>query len=187
MKLMNERTALLLLRDHMDAAEGWGRNQGREVYPRLLAFVESKPGTKVFKVSMRGINRLDLSFISETVVELARRYRGSKGFCFVDLDDTDLIENSEGAANKKEQPLFIWTDGQAELIGPKPSRGTADALVFALQHPEVRAAQFAAANPDISLANSSTKFKQLWEQGYLLRREAAAESGGIEYVYFRIG
>jgi predicted transcriptional regulator len=31
------------------------------------------------------------------------------------------------------------------------------------------------------------KFKQLWEQGFLLRRESVADSGGVEFVYQRIG
>jgi hypothetical protein len=50
----------------------------------------------------------------------------------------------------------------------------------------VRAVEFAQATPDMSIANASTKFKQLWEQGFLLRRETTAESGGVEYVYCRI-
>ena len=31
------------------------------------------------------------------------------------------------------------------------------------------------------------KFKQLWEQGFLLRQESTADTGGVEYVYHRIG
>jgi predicted transcriptional regulator len=27
------------------------------------------------------------------------------------------------------------------------------------------------------------KFKQLWEQGFLLRQESSADSGGVEYLY----
>jgi len=39
----------------------------------------------------------------------------------------------------------------------------------------------------MSVANASNKFRQLWEKGFLLRREEVAESGGMEYTYFRIG
>ena len=39
----------------------------------------------------------------------------------------------------------------------------------------------------MTIANASMKFKQLWEQGFLLREESAADSGGMEYVYSRIG
>jgi predicted transcriptional regulator len=60
------------------------------------------------------------------------------------------------------------------------------ALDFAMQRAECRAADYAAATPKMSITNASTKFKQLWEKGYLLRREIGAESGGIEFLYFPI-
>jgi predicted transcriptional regulator len=49
-----------------------------------------------------------------------------------------------------------------------------------------KATEFAA-DKGISIANASMKFKQLWERGFLLRREATADTGGIEFVYQRIG
>lgn len=170
----------------MDSPEGWGRTQGREVYQRLLDLVEANAGVMVFKVSMKGVRRVDISFASETVVEIARRYRGTKGFCLIDLEDPDLMENWEAAAVKKEQPILIWSKGSTRLAGPKPSPGNQEAFEFALERPEVRAAEFAEAKPGMAIANASMKFKQLWEQGYLLRRESTAETGGIEYRYFRV-
>ncbi len=183
---MNEGVRVLQLRNVMDKEEGWGREQGREVYQRMLRFVEDSPGVLVFKVSMKGVNRLDISFSSETVVELARRFRGRKGFCLVDLTDQDLIENLDAAAQKKEQPMLVWHGRSADLIGTAPSEGTREAFSFAMGRPECRAAEFAQSR-GISINNASSKFKQLWEQGFLLRREAIAESGGVEYLYQRIG
>jgi hypothetical protein len=177
---------VIKLREFMDEPEGWGRAQGREVYQRLLGFVEANPGVMVFRVSTRGVRRVDISFASETLVELARRYRGSKGFCLVDLDDVDMIENWEAAAAKKSQPILLWAGDSGRVIGAEPSQGNREALTFALDRPQVRAAEFAEATPGMSIANASTKFKQLWEQGFLLRRESVADSGGIEFVYQRI-
>jgi hypothetical protein len=182
---MNEGSRVLTLRDFMDRAEGWGRDQGRKVYPRLLGFVEESPGTVVFKVSMKGVQRLDISFASETIVELARRYRRVKGFCLIDLTDKDLIENVDAAAEKKDQPMMVWKGRSADLIGAKPSEGTREAFQFAMSRGQSRATEFAA-EKGVSIANASMKFKQLWEQGFLLRRESAADSGGVEYVYQRI-
>lgn len=187
MNSLNEMATVIKLREFMDSSEGWGRSQGREVYLRLLAFVEANPGVIVFHVSIKGVKRIDISFASETIVELARRYRGEKGFCFVDLEDPDMIENWDAAAEKKNQPLVIWKGEQARFIGVEPSEGNREALVFAMRHPQVRAAAFAETIPSMSIANASTKFKQLWEKGFLLRRESNADSGGIEFVYHRIG
>jgi hypothetical protein len=187
MKQMNERTRLIALRDYMDDGEGWGREQGRKVFRRLLDSVEAGSGCVVFRVSMRGVDRTDISFASETVVELARRFRGSKGFCLVDLSDPDVKENYEAAAARKAQPLIVWTGETATVIGAQPSQGAREALEFALQRPRTRAAEFVADKSGMTIANASMKFKQLWEQGFLLREESAADTGGVEYVYSRIG
>ena len=186
MKLMNERSMVIKLHEFMDEPEGWGRVEGREVYQRLLEFVEANPGVMVFRVSTEGVRRVDISFASETLVELARRYRGSKGFCLVDLDDVDMIENWEAAAAKKSQPIVLWVGDNGRVIGTKPSQGNRDALSFALSRSQARASDFAEATPGMSIANASTKYKQLWEQGFLLRRESMADSGGVEFVYQRI-
>jgi hypothetical protein len=184
---LNEFTMNIRLRDFMDEADGWGRAEGRLVYQRLLDFVEAHPGVAVFKVSTKGVKRVDISFGSETLVELARRYRGSKGFCLVDVDNPDMIENLEAAAAKKSQPLLLWEGKRGRVIGLAPSEGNREALSFALMRGEARAAEFAQAKPGMSITNASTKFKQLWEQGFLLRHESVADAGGVEFVYHCIG
>jgi hypothetical protein len=157
------------------------------VYPALLNFVEAHPGISVFYVSFQRVQRMDISFVSETLVQLAKRFRGNKGFCLVDVPSEDMAENIDAAALKGGQPFLVWRDGSASILGPQPAAGTQAALLFALQRPCTRVADFVAENADISLTNASNKFKQLWQLGYLLRRESAADTGGIEYVYDRIG
>jgi hypothetical protein len=184
---MNEVTKQVLpLSRFMDRTDGWGRDQGREVYQRLLGFVEANPRTVVFQISMMGVQRIDISFASETIIELARRFRRTKGFCLIDLTDKDMIENIDAAGEKKEQPLLVWSSKSAELIGAEPSEGNRQAFQFAMGRPQARAAEFAA-EKGLSIANASMKFKQLWEQGFLLRRESTADTGGVEFVYCRIG
>ena len=183
---MNERSALICLRDLMDRSDGWGRAQGREVHQRLLSSVNTRPGVDVFRISFAGVERLDTSFASETIVEIARRFRGEKGFCIVELSDEDMIENIDLAASKKTQPIFLWTDGKAKLLGPQPSQGTRDALEFALCRDQVRSAEFTSSVKGMSASNASMKFKALWHDGYLLRRESASDTGGLEHIYSRI-
>lgn len=184
MNQMNENSQLLL-REFMTEDDGWGRPAGRETFAKILSFVESRPGVVVFRVSLKGVRRVDISFASETIVEMARKYRTFKGFCFADLEDADQQENWNAAADRAKQPLFKWEGELPAIIGPQPSQGTVDALQFALLRPEVRAAEFAAES-GTSITNASTKFKQLWDQGFLLRTERNAESGGVEFVYRRI-
>ena len=183
---MNEISVVIQLSILMEYTEGWGRSQGREVYQKLITFVEDHPGVMVFRVSLEGVRRVDISFASETVIEVARRYRGSKGFCFIDLTDADMLENWDAAAERKQQPVMVWKDKVGYVVGIHPSQGNQTAFDFALKRPRTRAADFASAMPGMSIANASNKFKQLWQQGFLLRREEAAESGGVEFAYYRV-
>ena len=183
---MNENSVVIKLRAHMAGPEGWGRVQGREVYGKLIDFVEANPGVMIFRISVEGVRRVDFSFASESLIELARRYRGLKGFCFTGSIDPDMFENFDAAAERKSQPLMMWEGDKVSIIGLRPSQGTLGALNFAFQRESTRATEFLSANPEISIANASMKFKQLWEQGFLLRREDIAGSGGVEFVYYRI-
>jgi hypothetical protein len=135
---------------------------------------------------MKGVQRIDMSFASETIVELARRYRGTKGICLIDLTDSDMIENIDAAAAKKNQPLLVWHGDSVRVLGAQPTQGCREAFDFALERPQARATEFAQSKQKMSIANASMKFKQLWEQGFLLRRESAADTGGVEFVYQRI-
>jgi hypothetical protein len=177
---------MIRLRDFMERDEGWGRAEGRDVYLKLIDFLENHPGVLVFKVSLEGIQRFDISFASETIVEAARRYRGNKGFCIIDPNNPDLLENLEAAAQRKDQPLMVKSDGKFRVIGVMPSQGNLEALRFALERPTSRVTDFVSSAKGTSLTNASNKFRQLWEKGFLLRREEVAESGGLEFTYLRM-
>lgn len=170
----------------MDGEIGWGRPHGRVVQERIVTFIEDRPNQQVFKLSMEGVKQIDGSFFSEAIVAVLRRYRGTKGICLVDVTDQDILFNLDTVAARAGVPVPVWIDGSIEIIGGQPSQGNRDALQFALERPQARAAEFAE-KAGFSIANASTKFKQLWEQGFLMRSESAADSGGVEFVYRRIG
>lgn len=184
---VNENFKLIKLLDFMKSPEGWGRDQGREVYQKLIRFVEENSGIMIFKISMNGVKRIDISFASETVVELARRFRGGKGFCFVDLKDPDILENLDAAASRKSQPIMVWEGKKGRTLGIQPSQGNLGAFKFALEKQGTKATHFVEASEGMTIPNASNKFNQLWQQGFLLRRQNVAETGGVEFVYHRIG
>jgi hypothetical protein len=172
----------------MKGGKGWGRADGRAVLEQLLAHIEARPEKRVFRVSMDGIEQMDASFASEAIVGLIRRYRGEKGICLENLSLTsEVAMNIDLAAEKAKIPVVVWNGRSGEVLGWKPSSGNRPAFEFALKRPQARAAEFAETVDKMSIANASTKFKQLWEKGFLLRSESAADSGGVEFVYERIG
>lgn len=183
---MKENFVTIRLRDFMQGSDAWGHDEGREVFLKLLRTVEAYAGCQVFRISLEGVRRTDASFPRECVIELAKRFRGSKGFCLKDVENKDLLDNWDMAADKKEQPILFWnSDGSYRIIGPQPSRGNKEIFDYVLSVPYATAVSSAKAL-DLKLTNASTKLKMLCEQGFLLRRDETSPSGGIEYVYFGI-
>lgn len=176
---------MIVLSELMPKSDGWGRAMGREVFTNLLSHVERNPDQKVFPISFRGVKRIDVSFSSETVVQLARRFRSEKGFYLIDISVPEIEENLDAAARRIGQPLLVVDGGRHRFIGMEPSAGSKAALEFVIERPQARAAEIAQAI-QISVANASMKLKQLWSEGFLLRRESVADTGGVEFVYHRI-
>lgn len=173
------------LLEFMDRDDGWGHEEGRQVHFKLLTHIEQHPTVLAFAISLSGVKRTDASFARESVIELARRFKGQRGFCLVDIVDPNLIENWDAAATRIGQPIFVWNDTKADLIGPKPTEGTADILNYILESPFVTASSVVK-KFDMGIQNASNKLNRLWRDGYILRRENVAPSGGTEYQYFRI-
>lgn len=183
---MNENWRNIRLRDFMHGSDAWGHDEGREVFFKLLKAVEDNPGCQVFRISLNGVRRTDASFPRESVIELAKRLRGSKGICLLDASNQDLLDNWDMAAVKKDQPLLVWNpDNSYRILGPQPSRGTKEIFEYVVNASRATAVSAAKAL-DLKLTNASTKLKTLSEQGFLLRRDEVAPSGGIEFVYFAI-
>ena len=65
LNLMNQTTELFL-RDCMSRAEGWGWPEGREATAALLNYIEAHPGFSVFRISLKRVERIDISFALET-------------------------------------------------------------------------------------------------------------------------
>jgi hypothetical protein len=152
----------------------------------LRALVQSSPTEDILVISLDGVEHVDVSFPRESVVELAKLYRGERGVCLKHLSDPDLLENWEAAALRREQPLFVWGENATHcIIGPQPSVGLRDMLKYVLSVPVAFTSEAASAL-HLKVPNASNKLKQLWLDGYIMRREHTASSGGIEYAYVKI-
>lgn len=182
---MNQINNILILREFTTDDHPFGNVQGRECFRRLLEYIESHPQYKIFGISLAGIKATDASFPRESVVALAKQYRGEKGFFLQDLHSRDLIDNWRYAALAKDQPLVIWVGDNFEIIGP-PINSSAGELVKYVLEKRIVTASKAANDLKISVANASTRLKRLASDGYLMRSEEIAESGGKEFIYLAI-
>ena len=170
----------------MNVPERWGRAAGGTIHRTLMDRLGAHSDPAPFRISMMGVRRIDVTFATVAIVEPIRQYLGTKSVCLVDLADQDIFENIAAAADRLNVPLTIWNGDRVQMAGPPPSSGLREALDYALNRTELRAAELARAQR-LSITNASTKLKQLWAKGYLMRDEAWARSGGAEFVYRRIG
>lgn len=181
---MNQ-TATLRLRDFTDRDDAWGREEGREVFPKLMAALDRLPATVLFRFDLTGMRRLDASFPRESFVFLAKRYAGEKAFSLCGVASPDLLENIDAAAQKLAMPLVVWdTHGGWSQIGPPPSAGLRRVFDVAMDLGEVTTGQLIKPPHALGAVNNvSNKLRQLTEAGYLVRREDASVSGGKEFRY----
>lgn len=173
------------LRDFTDSDRPFGNSQGKAVFRGLADFVEAHPTVRVFGISLAGIEATDASFPRESVISLAKQLRGEKGIYLTDLHNRDLIDNWSYAALAKSQPLIVWTGQEFEIIGPEMNQATKTLVTYVLQQSKVTASQVAA-DLGLSVQNASTRLKNLVLQGYFLRIEEVADTGGIEFRYLAI-
>lgn len=179
---MNEKSTKLTLLELTKDDHPFGNVQGREVFRKLLDYVDAHPQSKIFGISLAGIVATDASFPRESVIAVAKQLRGEKGFYLEDFADRDVIDNWKYAASAKDQPLVIWRPEGYEVLGPEISSSVEALLNYVLSNGTVSAAQVAK-SLDMSVQNASTRLKKLVEQGYIMRSEMVSESGGIEYLY----
>lgn len=179
---MNQNSIVVKLLDFTSSASPFGNIEGKNVYRKLVDFVEEHPRTQIFGISLEGIKATDASFPRESVVSLAKHFRGERGIFLTDLHDRDLIDNWTYAARAKDQPLVIWNGAVFEVIGPELNPSTRSLVGYVFERRSVLASQVAA-DLGLSVQNASTRLKGLVAAGYLLRAEEVAESGGIEFKY----
>ena len=160
-----------------------GNELGKSVFVKLDEEVGSHPSLSIFGISLKGIEATDASFPRESVISLAKKYSGEKGFFLRDFASKDLLDNWDYAAKAKNQAVIVHRDGQRyEVIGPNLHEGLAELLDFVMKE-EVITTSKVAKKFDISAPNASAKMKKLHVMGLVLGTKESAETGGLEFVY----
>jgi hypothetical protein len=182
---MNQNSITVNLLDFTNDDHPRGNIQGKETFRKLVDFIDSNPFYCIFGISLVGIIATDATFPRESVISIAKQYRGEKGLFLEGVQNRDLIDNWKYAASAKEQPIVIWSDDNFEIIGPEISSSTIALINYVLDKRSVFTSQVAN-DLHMSVQNASTRLKNLVNQGYIMRSEVVAESGGIEYAYHAI-
>lgn len=180
---MNQTSDILNLLDFTNKNNHpFGNQQGKETFRKLKDYIDTHSSCSVFGISLADIVATDASFPRESVISIAKIYRESKGFYLLDVQNRDTLDNWDYAAKAKEQPLVVWDKDNYVILGPSLTTASKSLVNYVLTHGPVLASQVAT-DLGISVQNASTRLKKLVSEGYILRTEVAAESGGIEFIY----
>lgn len=160
----------------------FGNIQGRETFKLLLDFLDNHPEELVIELSLFGIKATDASFPRESVLSIAKQFKGERWIILRDFSTADLLDNWDYAAKAKDHNMIVVKDGKPAFIGPKLTDSNRELLLFVFSRGSISTATVAK-SLDISVQNASTRLKKLVSEGLIMRSEETALSGGIEFMY----
>lgn len=161
----------------------YGNEFGKEVFSKMREYVEKHKNITIFEISFEDIRFVDASFSRESLILLAQLYKGKKGFYISHLSNDDVIDNIDYAAKALEQPLTLKKENnEICMLGPSLTKSNLEIFNILMTKNQVTTSQIASLL-NLSVQNASIKLKKLVDEGYILRFEETAESGGIEFVY----
>jgi hypothetical protein len=107
MNEMNENITMLRIVDFIGSDEAWGRDLGRKIYrlieDEIFRIEKANPGNKVFVFDLSGLKKMDASFPQEAIVEILRKFRSSKYFILMNIDNQAIEENMSMAFEKRNE------------------------------------------------------------------------------------
>ncbi|AMM27741.1 helix-turn-helix domain-containing protein [Acinetobacter pittii] len=183
---MNQNINVMKIFDFCKSNVPHGNKLGKETFNELRSYVDKYRDQTFFEISFQDIEFADSSFARESIVLLAQVYRGKKGFILKDLYDEDVIDNIDYAAVALDQPLAIRLEDGIRLLGPTLTKSNLEIYELLKIKKKLTTSQLASLM-DLSVQNASSKLKKLVDDGYILRFEETAETGGIEFIYQIIG
>lgn len=171
--------------------EAWGTDLGARVFGTLnLKLMGLGEGTLV-PVDYSGLERTDVSFQREAVVETFRKHRPRLLFVVVNLVDQDVRTNLEHALDRRGDCVTaLEPDGRRKVLGKKLSEEQQATLERMWKLGEATSALFvreaAETGKDEKLSTASSRLTALWKAGLLERVEGSAATGGREHRYYPI-
>jgi hypothetical protein len=176
----------ILLTKCADGPDAWGTELGARVFAELnLRLLNLSEGT-VALFDYAGLERSDVSFQREAVVETLRKHRPRIVFLVVHLEDRDVRENLELALERRGECLLLRAEGQPVVLGKRLSRELETTLKVVWESVEITSALLKQHMPGTELSTASSRLTALWKAGLIRRVEGTSVSGGREHRYYPI-
>lgn len=174
------------LSQQVGGKDAWGTEFGAQIYGRINVDLLSVGQGTLVLIDYAGLERSDVSFQREAVVESLRKHRPRLLFIALNLGDPDVQENISLALERRGEWLLARREGQQpSVLGKRltPEQQTTLERVWA--GGELVSSDFSEDN--VKLSTASNRLAWLWKAGLIERVEGTAASGGREHRYYPIG
>jgi hypothetical protein len=167
--------------------EAWGAERGAEAYGRINIRLRSLSEGTLIVLDYSGLDRSDVSFQREAVVETIRKHRPRLLFVAANLMDADLRANVDHALERQGESLLVReANGAHEVIGKPLTKEHGATLQAVSGHGEFTSGMLTSKPFGLESSTASARLTMLWRAGLIGRIQGAAPSGGREYKYFAI-
>jgi hypothetical protein len=174
----------ILLGKCVHGSDAWGTELGAHVFAELnLRLLSLSEGT-VALFDYAGLERSDVSFQREAVVETLRKHRPRILFLAVHLENRDVRENLELALERRGESLLLRDGAQPVVLGKRLSRELEATLKVIWKSAEMTSAVLRQQMPGTELSTASSRLTALWKAGLIRRVEGTSVSGGREHRYY---
>lgn len=179
------REAPIFLRDYVKSNDAWGTEFGATVFAQVnLQLLGVGEGTLV-PIDYVGLDRSDVSFQREAVVETIRKHRPRLLFIAVNLSDPDMRENLSLALERRGEWLLARDDPHTPtVLGKRLTPDQLSTLMKVWAEGVLMSSDLGGEN--LKLSTAASRLAWLWKAGLIERVEGTSTSGGREHRYYPI-
>jgi hypothetical protein len=165
-------------------SQAWGTDFGAQVFSQLNSLLIGQPEGTLVPIDYGGLERTDVSFQREAIVESLRKHRPRLLFVADHLSDPDVLENLSLALERRGESLVVRTASGTRVVGRRLSPVLSTTLERARKSGVLTSSDLVTQRMRLSTASSRLTF--LWKAGLLERVEGTAPTGGREHRYYPI-
>ncbi|CAM4098875.1 hypothetical protein [Pseudoalteromonas byunsanensis] len=176
---------------YVDPSKARGVKYGQLTFAKLRQKIEMYKCGTIVKLSLAGLDFIDVSFGRECLIHLLLHFRGRIGFILTNLEHSDLEETFYGALYHYKICLLIQQpDNSTKIIGPKSDGSFLEKYLelwnYISEHEFVTTSQIVKHFHALSPPNGNSKLNKLVKMGLLLKKRQIATSGGPEDIFIPI-
>ncbi|MBD8681712.1 MULTISPECIES: hypothetical protein [Pseudomonas] len=187
---MSKRIAIqhtkVVLLERIGTPLALGADEGLKLGIELSGLVYSSRGPHVVELSLAGITAIDCAFFEQAVHKHIHGLTVGSAIYVSGIESPDVALTCELTARALGRYLIVEED-QGYRIAGRDLRAADAMLVEALYDKGLDNSRDIAETYDMSVANASTRLKDMLQKGLVLRAEVTSATGGYEFRYFPIG